>query len=212
MSYQGKARPFTARDLLKGDDRNLLPSGARYSPMADDSDHPMPTLRKLLRPLTLIALPVLAGCSAIPMPSLWSSPPPPAPPVAQGRPRVVLASWYGPSFAGRRTASGERFNENALTAASKDDPLGSCVRVTNLRNGRSVIVRINDRGPYVRGRRIDLSRGAAGQIGLTSRGVGAVRVTRLYGSIDGAQCSERQRARYHRRAHHRTTRSHGESA
>ncbi len=94
-------------------------------------------------------------------------------------PQVTVASWYGPGFAGRPTANGETYDQNALTAASRTLPLGSRVRVTNLANGESVIVRINDRGPYVKGRGIDLSHRAAEQIGLARRGGGAVRITRL---------------------------------
>jgi rare lipoprotein A len=84
------------------------------------------------------------------------------------------ASWYGPGFDGRRTASGERFNRNALTAAHKTLPLHSRVRVTNLANNKSVVVKINDRGPYVRKRIIDLSQAAARAIGL--RGLGRVAI------------------------------------
>jgi rare lipoprotein A len=94
-----------------------------------------------------------------------------------GTSRTEVASWYGPGFAGRRTSSGETYNPEALTAASKTLPLGSHVRVTNPDTGRSVVVRINDRGPFVRGRSLDLSHGAAQQIGLTGKGVGRVRVT-----------------------------------
>ena len=72
-----------------------------------------------------------------------------------------MASWYGPGFHGRRTASGERFNQYAMTAAHKSLPLGSLVRVTSLETNHSIIVRINDRGPYRRGFIIDLSKGAA---------------------------------------------------
>lgn len=72
-----------------------------------------------------------------------------------------MASWYGPGFHGRRTASGERFNQYAMTAAHKTLPLGSLVRVTSLETNQSIIVRINDRGPYRRGYIIDLSKGAA---------------------------------------------------
>lgn len=86
-----------------------------------------------------------------------------------------LASWYGGKFHGRKTANGERFNQNALTAAHKTLPFGTRVRVTNVNNGRSVVVRINDRGPYVRGRVIDLSRAAASRIGVS--GVSRVRLT-----------------------------------
>jgi hypothetical protein len=94
-------------------------------------------------------------------------------------PGVVTASWYGPGFAGHRTSSGERFDPNQLTAASKTLPLGSVVHVTNVTNGRSVNVRINDRGPFVRGRSLDLSHRAAQKIGLTAKGVGRVKVTRV---------------------------------
>ncbi|BAW95770.1 putative rare lipoprotein A [[Synechococcus] sp. NIES-970] len=86
------------------------------------------------------------------------------------------ASWYGPGFHGRRTASGEPFNQYAMTAAHKTLPFGTRVRVTNLRNNRSVVVRINDRGPFTPGRIIDLSRGSAEQIGLVSSGVANVRI------------------------------------
>jgi rare lipoprotein A len=78
-----------------------------------------------------------------------------------------MASWYGPGFHGRRTANGERFNTNALTAAHKTLPFGSQVRVTNERTGRSVVVRINDRGPYAHGRVIDLSKAAAQAVGIS---------------------------------------------
>jgi rare lipoprotein A len=77
-----------------------------------------------------------------------------------------VASYYGKELAGRRTASGERFNPGAMTAAHRTLPFGTRVRVTNIHNGRSVIVRINDRGPFVKGRSIDLSSGAARAIGM----------------------------------------------
>lgn len=81
-----------------------------------------------------------------------------------------VASFYGRRFHGRRTANGERFNMNAMTAAHKTLPFGTKVRVTNPRNGKSVVVRINDRGPFVRGRTIDVSRAAARELGMISRG------------------------------------------
>ncbi|MBE9229996.1 septal ring lytic transglycosylase RlpA family protein [Phormidium sp. LEGE 05292] len=87
-----------------------------------------------------------------------------------------LASWYGPGFHGNRSASGERYNQNALTAAHRSLPFGTMVRVTNLRNGLSVVVRINDRGPFARGRIIDLSAASARIIGLTSSGVAQVKL------------------------------------
>jgi rare lipoprotein A len=87
------------------------------------------------------------------------------------------ASWYGPGFQGRLTANGERFNTHALTAAHKTLPFGTRVRVVNQKTGRSVVVRINDRGPFVRGRIIDLAHSAAQRIGLS--GVAAVALFRL---------------------------------
>ncbi|MCW6037346.1 septal ring lytic transglycosylase RlpA family protein [Spirulina subsalsa FACHB-351] len=87
-----------------------------------------------------------------------------------------VASWYGPNFHGRRSASGEIYNQNAMTAAHRTLPFGTRVRVTNLNNGRSVVVRINDRGPFIAGRVIDLSRGAAQEIGLIRSGVAPVSV------------------------------------
>jgi rare lipoprotein A len=84
------------------------------------------------------------------------------------------ASWYGPGFDGNLTANGERFNQNALTAAHPSLPFGTQIRVTNQYNGRSVVVRVNDRGPYAGGRIIDLSAGSADAIGLTSSGVAPV--------------------------------------
>ena len=89
------------------------------------------------------------------------------------------ASWYGQQFNGRPTASGERFDMNALTAAHKTLPLPGLVEVTNLANGRRIVVRVNDRGPFVDGRIIDLSRGSAEALGLLSAGVGEVRVRYL---------------------------------
>jgi rare lipoprotein A len=86
------------------------------------------------------------------------------------------ASWYGYRFQGRRTASGERFNAGAYTAAHRRLPFGTRVKVTNIRNGRSVVVRINDRGPYARGRVIDLSKAAAQAIGMVHSGTAPVRL------------------------------------
>lgn len=85
-----------------------------------------------------------------------------------------MASWYGPGFHGRRTANGERFNQNALTAAHRSLPFGTKVRVTNARTGRSVVVRITDRGPFTGGRVIDLSAAAARIVGVMQSGVAPV--------------------------------------
>lgn len=92
-----------------------------------------------------------------------------------------MASWYGPKFAGRRTASGEVFDPAEMTAAHRSLPFGSKVRVTNARTGRSVVVRINDRGPFVRSRVIDVSQAAARELGLIGPGRGEVSLTLLEG-------------------------------
>ncbi|MBC3300595.1 septal ring lytic transglycosylase RlpA family protein [Pseudomonas sp. SWRI18] len=86
------------------------------------------------------------------------------------------ASYYGAKHHGKRTASGEPFNQNALTAAHRRLPFGTQVKVTNLNNDKSVVVRINDRGPHTRGRLIDLSRKAAEQLGMLGSGTARVRV------------------------------------
>lgn len=90
-----------------------------------------------------------------------------------------LASWYGPRFHGKLTASGEVFNQEKLTAAHPTLPLGSRVKVINLDNGKTVDVRINDRGPYKGGRVIDVSRAAARTLGMMTRGIATVRIERL---------------------------------
>jgi rare lipoprotein A len=90
------------------------------------------------------------------------------------------ASWYGGHFQGRPTANGETFDTNQLTAAHRTLPFNSIVRVTNVQNERSVVVRINDRGPFVDNRIIDLSRAAADAIGLTAAGIGMVRLEVLH--------------------------------
>jgi rare lipoprotein A len=109
-----------------------------------------------------------------------------------GRPQAVavvssssgIASWYGPGFHGRRSASGEIFNQHALTAAHRSLPFGARVRVTNLNTGQQVVVRINDRGPYTGGRVIDLSAAAARQIGLMGSGVGPVQLEVLGNALE----------------------------
>ena len=90
-----------------------------------------------------------------------------------------IASWYGPKFHGKLTANGEIYNQNALTAAHKTLPLPSAVKVTNLENNKSLILRVNDRGPFVNDRIIDLSSKAADLLGLKKKGTGLVRVTIL---------------------------------
>lgn len=87
-----------------------------------------------------------------------------------------IASWYGPGFHGKNTANGEKYNQNDLTAAHRTLPMPSIVEVTNLENGRSVRVRVNDRGPYARGRIIDLSKRGADLLGVSGPGTAKVRV------------------------------------
>ncbi len=100
-------------------------------------------------------------------------------PEAQGFRETGIASWYGKKFHGRRTASGEIFDMYRKSAAHKILPLGTHVLVTNLRNGKKIVVRINDRGPFVKGRVIDLSYAAAKAIGLVGPGTAPVRVVAL---------------------------------
>ncbi len=90
---------------------------------------------------------------------------------------VGLASWYGPGFHGRKTASGERYDMHDFTAAHKTLPFGTRLRVTNEKTGKSIIVRVNDRGPYIHGRILDLSFAAAKELGYT--GVAKLKIERL---------------------------------
>jgi rare lipoprotein A len=110
------------------------------------------------------------------------------PPLGPSLPPVVIASatpvkvsqgtasWYGPGFYGNRTASGEVLRPGTLTAAHRSLPFGTRVRVTNLHNGRSAVVRINDRGPFHGSRVIDLAHGAASELGVTASGLAPVRL------------------------------------
>ena len=136
----------------------------------------------LLIAISFVVATAMFGCSTQRAPENQY----PSPPTSQSyssvpRPgKLEVVSWYGPGFVGHLTSDGEAFNPNELTAASKTLPIGSRVRVTNPDNGRSVVVRINDRGPYVRGRSLDLSSAAARRIGVTDRGVCSVRVRVLH--------------------------------
>jgi rare lipoprotein A len=142
--------------------------------------------------LEIFALAILlamSGCATrvTPPPRAVTTAPPPQP--TKRSANVVKASWYGAEFAGHTTTSGERFDPNRMTAASKTLPLGSLVKVENPRNGRSVTVRINDCGPYVRGRSLDLSKGAAQKIGMTHDGTARVKLTTLETPRDGVSCA-----------------------
>ena len=125
--------------------------------------------------MTAVVLAVLlASCSGNPKPSAYAFPPPETP--AVGTVVEGIASWYGPDYDGKRTSSGEVYDQDALTAAHAYWAFGTRVRVTLLSTGRSVVVRINDRFPSHKGRAIDLSRGAAKAIGLIGPGTGEVRL------------------------------------
>ena len=101
-----------------------------------------------------------------------------------------LASWYGSRFQGRRTANGERYDMNAMTAAHNSLPLSSYVEVTNLHNNRSVIVRINDRGPFHGNRVMDLSYAAAKELGIQKSGTGAIQIRPLFENTTVAQLTD----------------------
>ncbi len=115
----------------------------------------------------------------------------------QGFSQRGVASWYGSKFHGRKTSNGEIYDMYAMTAAHKTLPLGVHVRVTHLQNGRTVTVRVNDRGPFVAGRIIDLSYSAAKQLGIVDAGTAQVKVQALgYRQTDGGQVSYRPPSSY----------------
>ncbi|MCG8910650.1 MULTISPECIES: septal ring lytic transglycosylase RlpA family protein [Pseudomonas] len=127
----------------------------------------------MLRPMALVGcLALLAGCSTTSYDSETEV-------SGRGYRAEGTASYYGKAHHGKRTASGERFNQNALTAAHRTLAFGTRVRVTNLDNGRSVVVRINDRGPFGRGRIIDVSKAAAEQLNMLRSGTARVRLEGL---------------------------------
>lgn len=121
----------------------------------------------------LLFLAVLAGCSTAPRPL---PAPEPEPKEQPGYHETGKASFYADRLHNRKTASGERYNAREITAAHRTLPFGTKVRVTNVHNGKSVVVRINDRGPFMRGRVIDLSRAAFTQIGNLASGLMTVRL------------------------------------
>jgi rare lipoprotein A len=137
--------------------------GLGAMPCRKPSQHRKPTMTKrLFIPITMLSLACIFSCA----------------PEAFALSQTGVASYYGPGLHGRKTASGERFNQNAMTAAHRSAPFGSMLKVTNIANGRSVLVRVNDRGPFVRGRVVDVSTVAARQLGMTGRGLAKVRVVR----------------------------------
>lgn len=172
---------------------------------------PRPSTNALIIVMGLWLALLLPACSTVkPAPSYPPPPqtrrpeePPPAPAPAQPKPYRVfgswyhpltdalgfeeqgIASWYGEEFHGRRTSNGEIYDMYAMTAAHKTLPLGTYVRVNNLSNNRTIDVRINDRGPFVRGRIIDLSYTAAKELGIIAPGTAPVKIIAL-GEPDGA--------------------------
>ncbi len=124
---------------------------------------------------------VLSACGPVPKASIpvTTVQPPETPPEAdeeRGFQEEGMGTWYGPGLHGRRTASGEKFDQNALTAAHRTLPFDTLVEVRNLETNRTVVVRINDRGPFADGYIIDLSRGAARQVGMLSSTPVSIRV------------------------------------
>lgn len=144
---------------------------------------PSPKLSAVIEPPPLPALdalpitPVTPGLNMVPVR--------PPTPLLDSLPEPVpaVASYYHASLAGNLTASGERYNPQALTAAHRTLPFGTRLRITNVRNGKSVVVRVNDRGPFVKGRGIDLSRAAADLLGIVRRGVARVMIQELDTSL-----------------------------
>jgi rare lipoprotein A len=132
--------------------------------------------RTLTAPRWVLAAVLLAIAACAPEPAMRhpTIQPPDEPALAPQTLQQGVASWYGGKFAGRTTASGEIFDPKQLTAASRVLPFGAVVRVTNLHNGRQVEVRINDRGPFKRGRILDCSEEAARQLGFRARGTAQV--------------------------------------
>jgi rare lipoprotein A len=149
---------------------------------------PQPLLHFLLRSLIVL---LTCGCATVtvdyappipsPPPPVAINRPPSAPPQAEAKPKpkatIGYASWYGPGLDGHKTATGERFSSARMTAAARGIPLGSQVLVTNLMNGRSATVRINDCGPLRHGRKVDLTKRAARKIGIIHDGAALVRIT-----------------------------------
>jgi rare lipoprotein A len=144
------------------------------------------TLGRAVARAIMVAEVLLAGCSTIAAPAFSSTGsanyvqplrPSSSAPARHKSSGIVTASRYSRDLAGNCTSNGERYNPNSLTAASRRLPIGSTVKVTNVDNGNSVNVRINDRGPHVPGRSLDLSARAARDIGLADQGVAKVKIT-----------------------------------
>jgi len=120
----------------------------------------------LIKLLIILSILSLSACASTPHEDY----------IPKQRANYGVASWYGQKFNGRPTASGERFDMYAMTCAHKTLQFGTKLRVTNPDNNKSVIVTVNDRGPFIRGRDLDLSYGAAEEIGIVKKGVGRVKI------------------------------------
>jgi rare lipoprotein A len=116
------------------------------------------------------------------------------------------ASWYGPGFHGKETASGDTFDQNKMTAAHRTLPLGTKAKVTNPETGKSVTVTITDRGPYIKGRDIDLSHAAAKKLGIKKEGVEAVKIEANPGRSSAKEASDKRANANHRLPQDRTER------
>lgn len=126
--------------------------------------------------LVMSATSMLSAAPRVPLEPVAPISDQPEVPVPAHPAKVVTASWYGPHHHGRRTASGELFNAAGFTAAHRTLPFGTRLTVTNPENGRTIEVRINDRGPYVAGRSLDLSEAAALAIGIHAKGTGTIEI------------------------------------
>jgi rare lipoprotein A len=153
-----KMRSSATHKLVAAALTGLLASGPAQ---AVTVEQPVSRIQSLIETVTLledVQLPIAAAPAEEPRADLYRT-------IGEGE-----ASYYGAELAGNRTASGERFNPNAMTAAHRSLPLGTKLRVTNKANGKSVLVRINDRGPFAKSRLIDLSLGAAREISMVRAG------------------------------------------
>jgi len=147
-----------------------------------EARHPLGAAAAVILVALVATIAALAGCA--------TQPPLPVPP-SQGTSVVGVASWYGPGFHGHRTSSGTVYDQEDLTAASTLFPLGTHLMVTNLANGRTVEVTVNDHGPFVKGRQIDLSHKAARILGVIGPGTATVRMDVLVTPAGGPALGER---------------------
>lgn len=201
-SETASAPPAAAQDGPRTDTDTAPPASAAIATQADPKIDADTAARTEAAPASApdppggeeTAAPASAATAPQPgaqpdMAAVAATPAPPDPPShscsAANLDQFGVASWYGRHWRGRRTASGRRFDERRLTAASLSLPLATRARVTNLRNGRSVDVLVNDRGPYIGGRIIDLSARAAQLLGMTRNGLAFVAITALPSPVPG---------------------------